>query len=44
MKTGRAARDRILYPTNPSLTVAGLGKAAVALGLQAELRLVPALS
>jgi predicted XRE-type DNA-binding protein len=41
MKTSRAALDRILDPTNPSLTVASLGKAAAALGRKVELRLVP---
>lgn len=42
MKTSRASLDRILDPTNPSLTVATLGKAAAALGRKVELRLVPA--
>ena len=42
MKTSRAALDRILDPTNPSLTVATLGKAAAALGRKVELRFVPA--
>ena len=41
MKTSRATLDRILDPTNPSLTVASLGKAAAALGRKVELRLVP---
>lgn len=38
MKTRRASLDRILDPTNPSLTVATLGKAAAALGRKVELR------
>jgi len=42
MKTSRAALDRILDPTNPSLTVASLGKAAAALGRKVELRFIPA--
>lgn len=42
MKTSRAALDRILDPSNPSLTVASLGKAASALGRKVELRFVPA--
>lgn len=42
MKTSRASLDRMLDPTNPSLTVASLGKAAAALGRKVELRLVPA--
>jgi len=42
MKTSRASLDRILDPTNPSLTVASLGKAAAALGRKVELRFVPA--
>lgn len=42
MKTSRASLDRILDPTNPSLTVATLGKAAAALGRKVELRFVPA--
>lgn len=41
MKTSRASLDRILDPTNPSLTVATLGKAAAALGRKVELRFVP---
>jgi len=41
MKTSRAALDRLLDPSNPSLTVASLGKAAAALGRKVELRLVP---
>ncbi len=42
MKTSRAALDRILDPSNPSLTVASLGKAAAALGRKVELKLVEA--
>ena len=42
MKTSRASLDRILDPSNPSLTVASLGKAAAALGREVELRFVPA--
>jgi DNA-binding Xre family transcriptional regulator len=42
MKTSRASVDRILDPTNPSLTVATLGKAAAALGRKVELRFIPA--
>jgi antitoxin HicB len=42
MKTSRASLDRILDPTNPSLTVATLGKAAAALGRKVELRFIPA--
>ena len=41
-KTSRALLDRMLDPSNPSLTVASLGKAAAALGRRVELRLVPA--
>lgn len=40
MKTSRASLDRILDPTNPSLTVASLGKAAAALGRKVEFRFV----
>jgi len=42
MKTSRASLDRMLDPSNPSLTVASLGKAAAALGRKMELRFVPA--
>ena len=42
MKTTRASLDRMLDPSNPSLTVASLGKAAAALGRKVELRFVPA--
>jgi hypothetical protein len=41
MKTSRASLDRMLDPSNPSLTVASLGKAD-ALGRKVELRFVPA--
>ena len=42
MKTSRASLDRMLDPSNPSLTVASIGKAAAALGQKVELRFVPA--
>lgn len=42
MKTSRASLDRMLDLSNPSLTVASLGKAAAALGRMVELRFVPA--
>lgn len=42
MKTSRASLDRMLDPSNPSLIVASLGKAAAALGRKVELRFVPA--
>ena len=42
MKTSPASLDRMLDPSNPSLTVASLGKAAAALGREVELRFVPA--
>lgn len=42
MKTSRASLDRMLVPSNPSLTVASLGKAAAALGRMVGLRFVPA--
>jgi len=42
MKTSRASLDRMLDPSNPSLTVASIGKAAAALGRKVELRFVPA--
>ncbi len=42
MKTSRASLDRVLDPSNPSLTVASLGKAAAAFGRKVELRFVPA--
>jgi antitoxin HicB len=40
MKTSRASLDQMLDPSNPSLTVASLGKAAAALGRKVELRFV----
>jgi antitoxin HicB len=42
MKTRRASLDRMLNPSNHSLTVASLGKAAAALGRKVELRFVSA--
>ena len=42
MKTSRASLERMLDPSNPSLTVASLRKAAAALGRKLELRFVPA--
>jgi antitoxin HicB len=42
MKTSRASLDRILDPSNPSLTVASLGKATAALLRKMELHSVPA--
>ena len=42
MKTSRAPLDRMLDPSNPSLTVASLGKPAAARGRKVELRFVPA--
>ena len=42
MKTSRASLSRMLDPSNPSLTVASLGKAAAALGRKVELRFIPA--
>ena len=42
MKTSRASLDRMLDPSNPTLTVASLGKAVAALGRKVELRFVPA--
>ena len=42
MKTSRASLDRMLDPSNPSLTVASLRRAAAALGRKVELRFVPA--
>jgi hypothetical protein len=41
MKTRRASLDRMLDLSNPSPTVASLGKAAAALGWKVELRFVP---
>ncbi|PWU16482.1 MAG: Fis family transcriptional regulator [Verrucomicrobia bacterium] len=42
MKTSRAALDRLLDASNPSLTLATLDKAARALGRKIKLELVPA--
>ena len=42
MKTRRASLDRMRDPSNPTLTVASLGKAAGALGRKVQLRFVPA--
>jgi antitoxin HicB len=43
MKTSRASLDRMIDPSNPSLTVASLGRAAAAaLGRKVELHFVPA--
>ena len=42
MKTRHASLDWMLDLSNPSLTVASLGKAAAALGRKVDLRFVPA--
>jgi antitoxin HicB len=42
MKTSRAAVDRLLDATNPSLTLSTLQKAASALGRRIKVELVPA--
>ena len=42
MKTSRAAVDRLLDHSNPSLTLSTLGKAARALGRKIKIELVPA--
>ncbi len=42
MKTSRAAVDRLLDASNPSLTLSTLGKAAWALGRKVKIELVPA--
>jgi predicted XRE-type DNA-binding protein len=42
MKTSRAAVDRMLDGTNPSMTLATLEKAARALGQRIKLELIPA--
>ena len=42
MKTSRAAVDRLLDASNPSVTLATLGKAARALGRKVKIELVPA--
>ena len=41
MKTSRAAVDRLLDPSNPSMTLSTLGKAARALGRKIKIELVP---
>jgi predicted DNA-binding protein (UPF0251 family) len=42
MKTSRAALDRLLDPTNPSVTLVTLGKAACALGRTLRVELIEA--
>ena len=42
MKTSRAAVDRLLDASNPSVTLTTLGKAARALGRKLKIELVPA--
>jgi len=42
MRTSRAAVDRLLDGSSPSLTLTTLGKAARALGRKIKLELVPA--
>ncbi len=42
MKTSRAAVDRLLDASNPSVTLATLGRAAHALGRKIKIELVPA--
>ena len=42
MKTSRAAVDRLLDASNPSVTLTTLGKAARALGRKVKIELVPA--
>ena len=42
MKTSRAALDRLLDPTNPSVTLTTLGKAACALGRTLRIELIDA--
>jgi len=42
MKTSRAALDRILDATTPSLTITTIAKVAAALGHRVDFRLVPA--
>jgi predicted DNA-binding protein (UPF0251 family) len=42
MRTSRAAVDRLLDASNPSLTLSTLGKAARALGRKIKIELVPA--
>jgi len=42
MRTSRAAVDRLLDVSNPSMTLSTLGKAARALGRKVKIELVPA--
>jgi len=42
MKTSRAAVDRLLDSSNPSMTLSTLGKAARALGRKIKIELIPA--
>ena len=42
MKTSRAAVDRLLDASNPSVTLTTLGRAARALGRKVKIELVPA--
>jgi len=42
MRTSRAALDRLLDPSNPSVTLATLTRAAKALGKKIKIDLVPA--
>ena len=42
MKTSRAALDRLLDTSNPSVTLATLGRAARVLGRKVKIELVPA--
>src|ERR1039457_6773070 len=42
MRTSRAALDRLLDPSNPSVTLATLTRAAKALGRKININLVPA--
>ncbi|MEI7732534.1 MAG: XRE family transcriptional regulator [Verrucomicrobiota bacterium] len=42
MKTSRAAVDRLLDASNPSITLATLGKAAHVLGFKLKIELLPA--
>ena len=42
MHTSRAALDRLLDPSNPSVTLATLSRAALALGRKVKIELLPA--
>jgi transcriptional regulator with XRE-family HTH domain len=42
MKTSRAALDRLLDPTNPSVTLSTLGKVACALGRTLRVEIIEA--